>query len=83
VFKLRETRARLVQLILVLGIYFSATAATFAFRNMFPGLHNVAQFMGPLIGAMLPAAWAYTFTRVPEDARLVPARLAEEMVSHR
>ncbi|MDE3137899.1 MAG: hypothetical protein KGL59_15065 [Acidobacteriota bacterium] len=82
VFKLRETRARLVQLILALGIYFSATAATFAFRNMFPSMHSMAEFMGPLIGALLPMAWAYTFTKVPENARLVPQTLAG-VVSHR
>lgn len=83
VYKLRETRTRLVQLVLVLGVYFSATAATFALRNMFPALHGVAEFMGPLTGALLPLAWAYTFTKVPEEARLVPARLAEESGTNR
>jgi hypothetical protein len=71
VLKLRETRARLVQLILALGIYFSATSAMAALRNMFPGTHAVASIMLPVIGTFLPVAWAYTFTKVPEDARLV------------
>ncbi len=83
VFKLRETRARLVQIVLALGIYFSATAALYAFRNMFASLHFFDQLVSQFVGALLPMAWAYTFTRVPEDARLVPARLAEGMVSHR
>lgn len=84
VFKLRETRARLVQLVLALGIYFSGAAAVYALRNMFPSVHQLAAFAGTLLGGvLLPAAWAYTFTRTPEDARLVPARLAEGMVPHR
>lgn len=83
VFKLRETRARLVQLVLALGIYFSATAAVYAFRNMFPATHQVAAFAGTLLGVLLPLAWAYTFTKVPEEARLAPARLAEETGTHR
>lgn len=83
VFKLRETRTRLVQLVLALGIYFSASAALYAFGNMFPNLHMVANLLIPIVGTFLPAAWAYTFTKVPESARLVPTRLAEEAISHR
>lgn len=83
VFKLRETRARLVQLVLALGIYFSATAALYALRNMFPATHEVAAFAGMLLGVLLPAAWAYTFTMVPEEARLAPAGLAEEAAVRR
>jgi hypothetical protein len=30
----------------------------------------------PVIGVWLPLAWAYTFTRVSEESRLVTARLA-------
>ncbi|HVB33174.1 MAG TPA: hypothetical protein VNJ52_02185 [Patescibacteria group bacterium] len=83
VFKLRETRMRLVQLVLALGIYFSGSAALYAFGNMFPDLHAVANLLLPIVGTFLPAAWAYTFTAVPESARLAPTRLAEEAVSHR
>ncbi|HKW89911.1 MAG TPA: hypothetical protein VJN21_14265, partial [Candidatus Acidoferrales bacterium] len=36
ILKLRETRTRLVQLVLALGIFFSADAATYALRNLFP-----------------------------------------------
>ena len=83
VFKLRETRLRLVQLVLALGIYFSATAALYALRNMFPTSQGIGGVLTSLLGIFLPAAWAYTFTRTPEDARLAPARLAEGLVSHR
>jgi hypothetical protein len=82
VFKLRETRARLVQLVLALGIYFSATAALFAFRNMFSSLLPLDLFVSQFVGALLPMAWAYTFTKVPESARLAPQTLAGAM-SHR
>lgn len=83
VFKLRETRTRLVQLVLALGVYFSASAGLYAVVNMFPDLHTVANFLIPVVGTFLPAAWAYTFTVVPESARLVPTRLAEEAVTQR
>jgi xanthine/uracil permease len=40
ILKLRETRTRLVQLVLSLGVYFSLFAATYALRNMFPSLQE-------------------------------------------
>lgn len=73
--KLRETRTRLVQLILALGIYFSVSAIAYALRNMFSDL-PVARLLVQLAGTFLPLAWAYTFWRVPEEARLALARLA-------
>jgi hypothetical protein len=77
ILKLRETRTRLIQLVLALGVYFSASAGTYALRNLFPGLQPyVLRWVPPLMGAWLPVAWAYTFTRVPEGARLATARLA-------
>lgn len=70
VIQLRETRLRLVQLILALGVYFSGVAATYALRNLFPDLElSALRWLPPLIGAWLPLAWAYTFIRVPGDAR--------------
>jgi hypothetical protein len=76
ILKLRETRTRLIQLVLALGIYFSATAGTYALRNLFPGLQlNLLRWVPPVVGLWLPLAWAYTFTKVPEDTRLAPARL--------
>jgi hypothetical protein len=74
IVKLRETRTRLVQLILALGIYFSASAGGYALRNMYPTL-TITKMIPPLAGTFLPLAWAYTFWMVAEDARLAPARL--------
>jgi hypothetical protein len=76
ILKLRETRTRLVQLVLSLGVYFSILAATYALRNLYPSLSS---FFVPLVGVFgtfLPLAWAYAFWRLPEDARLSPSRLA-------
>ncbi|MGA7916133.1 MAG: hypothetical protein WCA00_12915 [Candidatus Acidiferrales bacterium] len=76
ILKLRETRTRLIQLVLALGVYFSATAGTYALRNLFPGLQpSLLKWVPPLVGVWLPLAWSYTFTKVSEDARLMPARL--------
>jgi hypothetical protein len=77
ILKLRETRARLIQLVLALGIYFSATAGTYALRNLFPNLEaSVLHVIFPMLGVWLPAAWSYTFIRVSDDTRLMPAQLA-------
>lgn len=77
ILKLRETRTRLIQLVLALGVYFSATAGVYALRNLFPGLElSLLRWLPPVLGTWLPFAWAYTFAKVPEDARLTPARLA-------
>jgi hypothetical protein len=76
ILKLRETRMRLVQLVLSLGVYFSLFAALYALRNLYPSLRSVLQTLPPLIACFLPIAWAYAFWRVPEEARLAPARLA-------
>jgi hypothetical protein len=77
VIKLRETRTRLIQLVLALGIFFSSEAAGYALRNLFPGLEaNFLKWVPPIAGTFLPLAWAYTFTRIPEEARLETARVA-------
>jgi hypothetical protein len=76
ILKLRETRARLVQLVLSLGIYFSAYAATYAISNLNPNLYSYLTFAGPMIGCILPLAWAHAFLRLSEDTRLAPAHLA-------
>ncbi len=76
VMKLRETRMRVIQLVLALGIYFSAYSATYALRNLFPGLVLVRTILPPLVGTWLPLAWAYTLWRVPEETRLATAQLA-------
>lgn len=75
ILKLRETRARLIQLVLALGVYFSSFAANYALQNLYQGA-TVLRFVTPLLGCILPAAWAYCFLRVTEEARLAPSRLA-------
>src|ERR1700678_1226220 len=76
ILKLRETRMRLIQLVLALGIYFSVDAGTYALRNLFPGLQpNILRWIPPMMGVWLPMAWAYTMTKVPEDSRLAPSEL--------
>ncbi|HET7151487.1 MAG TPA: hypothetical protein VFI60_08755, partial [Candidatus Acidoferrum sp.] len=76
ILKLRETRARLVQFVLALGVYFSAFAADYALRNLYPNLQTLWQYTMPLLGCILPAAWMYSFLRVNEEERLAPSRLA-------
>jgi hypothetical protein len=75
ILKLRETRTQLIQLVLSLGVYFSAFAAAFALKNMFPDLQSV-NYIAPVFGCLLPLAWAYAFWRLSPDARIAPARLA-------
>ena len=76
ILKLRETRALLVQLVLSLGVYFSAYAASYAISNLHPDLFSHMVYLFPIIGCLLPLAWAYAIWRVPEEARLAPSRLA-------
>lgn len=75
ILKLRETRTQLIQVVLSLGIYFSAFAATFALRNMYPNFESLG-YVVPVFACLLPLAWAYAFWHLPEDARMAPARLA-------
>jgi hypothetical protein len=75
IMKLRETRTRLIQLVLSLGVYFSLFAATYALRNLYPSMRTILQALPPLIACFLPAAWAYAFWKLPEEARTVTARL--------
>ena len=75
ILKLRETRTQLIQLVLSLGIYFSAFAATFALGNMFPN-YQIFSYVVPVFGCLLPLAWAYAFWRLAPDARMSTARLA-------
>ena len=80
ILKLRESRTRLIQLVLSLGVYFSLYAANYALRNLYPSAEAIFVVLNPLIGCFLPFAWAYAFWRLPEEARLAPAGLA---VNHR
>ena len=77
IFKLGETRRRLVHFVLALGIYFSGIAGAYALRHLFPSLEPlVLHWIPPLAATWLPLAWAYTFLRIPEDARFAMAQLA-------
>lgn len=84
VVKLRETRTRLIQLVLALGIFFSADAAGYALRNLFPALEpSFLKWVPPMAGLFLPLAWAYTFTKISENARLETARVTlPRMAAH-
>jgi hypothetical protein len=76
VLKLRETRTRLIQLILSTGLYFSMFAANYALQNLYQSRASIFEYLTPLFGCFLPLSWAYAFWRLPEDARTVPSRLA-------
>ncbi|HET6930413.1 MAG TPA: hypothetical protein VFI45_08835 [Candidatus Acidoferrum sp.] len=74
VLKLHETRTRLVQMVLALGLYFSAYAGSYALVNV-ASKYEVVQYLGPILGCFLPISWAMTLLRHSEEARLTPARL--------
>src|SRR5882672_2501508 len=76
VLKLRETRTRLIQLVLSMGVYFSLFAANFAMQNLYHMRGSFFEVLTPLFGCFLPLSWAYTFWQVPEEARTVPSQLA-------
>ena len=74
VLKLRETRTRLVQFILSLGLYFSAHAASYALGNV-SSQYWFLRYLPPALGGLLPLAWTLTMWRYTEESRLEPARL--------
>jgi hypothetical protein len=74
VLKLRETRTRVVQIVLSLGLYFSAYAASYALLNMYPK-SSLVQYASPVLGCLLPLSWCVTILRYSEESRLTPAQL--------
>ena len=76
ILKMRETRLRIIQLVLSLGVYFSLFAADYALRNLYPSTRSVLVSVQQMIGCFLPLAWAYAFWFSSEEARLEPSRLA-------
>ena len=74
VLKLHETRTRLVQMVLSLGLYFSAYAGSYALVNVAPN-YEILKYLAPILGCFLPISWALTIMRYSEEARLTPARL--------
>jgi hypothetical protein len=75
ILKLRETRTQLIQLVLALGVYFSLFAVNYAIRNIYPPFSSISISLLQVLGCFLPFAWAYSFWKIPKDARLAPARL--------
>jgi hypothetical protein len=67
--RMKENRTRLMQLVLSLGVYFSAFAASYALVNLYPDF-VLWRYVSHLMSMWLPLSWAYTFIKVPEDARL-------------
>ena len=76
VLKLRETRTRLVQIILSLGLYFSGYAASYALVN-FPARYSLVRYLSPVLGCFLPLSWSLTILRYSDESRMAPARLVE------
>ncbi len=74
VVKLRESRTRVVQFVLALGLYFSAYAASYALVNL-ASKYSVVSFLGPALGCFLPLSWTFTMWRHSEESRLATAQL--------
>jgi hypothetical protein len=75
VLKLRETRTRIVQMILALGLYFSAYAASYAMLNL-ADKYGIVSHLGPALGCFLPLSWSITILRHNEESRLAPQLVA-------
>ena len=76
ILKLHETRTRLIQLVLALGIYFSADAGSYALRNLFPGLEAECFALDSADdGCVVARRLGLHLCERSEDARLEPARL--------
>jgi hypothetical protein len=73
--KLHETRTRLIQFTLALGVYFSAFAAGYALSVIYPHT-TYSSVANDAMALWLPLAWGYTFLKVPESARLQTARVS-------
>src|SRR5882762_9579061 len=56
ILKLRETRTRLIQLVLALGLYFSVFAASYALRNLSTSLSDIWPYLIPVSSCLLPMA---------------------------
>jgi hypothetical protein len=76
VLKLRESRVRVIQIVLSLGVYFSVHAANYALHNVYPSMRYVWEYLPPVAGMLLPLAWMYAFLRFDDNQRLAPGRLA-------
>ena len=73
--KIRRTQTRIIQIVLALGVYLSANAASFALSDFFPysGFWKVLCYIAAL---WLPIAWGYAFLKFPANSQLVPAQIS-------
>jgi hypothetical protein len=75
--RLRGRPARLAQLVLALGIYYSATAGAYALQDLFPGREMpVVAWLPPAANVWLSLAWTLAFLRTKEEARVMIPNLA-------
>jgi hypothetical protein len=72
--KMHENRSRLMQMVLSMGVYVSLSAASYALNNLYPN-HEFWKYYFQITDLWLPVSWAYTFMKVPEDARIATARV--------
>ncbi|HKW90006.1 MAG TPA: hypothetical protein VJN21_14740 [Candidatus Acidoferrales bacterium] len=73
--KLHETRARVTQLVLALGVYFCGFVLSYGLRLSHPEW-QVLKLLPPLLSVWLFVSWAYTLTKLPEEARFATLRVA-------
>lgn len=73
--KLRETRARMAQLVLALGIYFCGFVLSYGLRVSHPEW-QILKLLPPLFSTWLFVSWSYSLTKLPEEARLATLRVA-------
>ena len=74
VLKLRETRTRLVQMVLSLGLVFQRLRRQLRLVNVAPEV-RVVKYASPLLGCLLPPVLVRYDDAHSEDARLTPAQL--------
>ena len=75
VLKLKKTQTRVIQIVLSLGVYFSAFAASFALGTRFPNT-DFWKVLCYIAALWLPIAWGYAFLKFPATAQLAPAQIA-------
>jgi len=73
--KLRENRTRVAQLVLSMGVYVSLSAGSYALSYLYPDHDGFWKYYFPITSMWLPLSWAYTFLKVPKDARLATAKV--------
>jgi hypothetical protein len=75
VLKLRQMHTRVIQIVLALGVYFSAYAASYSLYGIDPP-NLLWRGICYITALWLPIAWGYAFLKVPAEARLATAQIA-------